>query len=285
MCSNVKKVLITGAQGQLGIALTKQFSHKIGYDVSLCSRADLNIVDKKSVDAVFSKLNPDIVINCAAYTNVEACEDDASMAIEVHEKGTSNLIEACNNHDALFIHYSTDYVFDGMKGSPYIETDETNPLNVYGRTKQVSEGLVVDYSQNYILIRTAWLYGEGHNFVQTMIKLYNKAVTPNVVDDQYGCPTSCESLAKATLQLLEKEARGIYHCVCNGACSWFEFASEIYRLLGDAIHVKATTSEAYGQKAKRPTYSVLDTSKYTHITGQVMPDWKSALAEYIDNQS
>lgn len=285
MSSNLKKVIITGANGQLGIALSKQFKYKTGFDLSLCSKTDLNIVDKESVDKLFNRINPNILINCAAYTNVEACEDDVTMALEVHEKGTKNLVEACNNHHTLFIHYSTDYVFDGMKSSPYIESDETNPLNEYGRTKKISENLVINNSRKYILIRTAWLYGQGHNFVQTMIKLYSKSIIPNVVDDQYGCPTSCEELAKATLHLLEHDASGLYHCVCNGVCSWYEFASEIYRLLGDSLNVKATTTEVYGHKAKRPPYSVLDTSKYTLTTGQTLPDWKSALAQYIHNQS
>lgn len=244
----------------------------------------LDITDKEQVDKVFSEFKPDLVLHGAAYTNVDGAETDEKTAFRVNEEGTRNLAQAAKAIGVKLVYISTDFVFDGEKGSLYQEEDKTNALNVYGKSKLEGEKAVESVGGDYIIARTAWLYGEnGKNFVETMIKLGQEKPELQVVDDQVGSPTYTKDLAQAVKQLVDKGASGTFHVVNKGECSWFEFAKEILRLAGINTPVKAIKSTELARPAKRPAYTALDTDKLGKM-GIEMRKWQAALKDYIENR-
>jgi dTDP-4-dehydrorhamnose reductase len=284
--SFVVKVLIAGSKGQLGIELTKQLRKNdieyVGYDLP-----ELDISNLEQVNQVIESEKPTIVINCAAYTNVDGCETDTEGAYSVNAKGPENLAINCEKCGAKLVHISTDYVFDGKgliengEARPYQETDETNPQTVYGETKRAGEILVQKNCTKYFIFRTAWLYGEGKNFVRTMLALAQKHSKLTVVNDQVGSPTSTVDLTKVILELMVTENFGLYHATCHGKCSWYDFSKEIFKLRGINVEVEPVTSEAFVRPAKRPAYSVLENRKLQEIGLDSFRDWKESLKEYL----
>ena len=294
------KVLIIGAKGMLGAELAKVFAK---YNPILWSRADVDISDKSQVHEKISKLVPDVIINSAAYTNVDACEKNEEIATKVNGEAVGYLAEVAHRLNAILVHYSTDYVFDGRKKQGYVENDKPNPINAYGRSKLKGEQAILSSrgsdsdrgsvsnsgiassastpSRNgilkYYIIRTSWLYGRyGKNFVETMLSLAKKAQTIKVVNDQFGSPTYAPDLAKATLDIIKsKKPYGIYHRTNDDQTSWYGFAKEIFSVFGIKASLSVCSTEEYLAPAKRPKYSVLKSTKL-----KPMRTWQDALRDY-----
>lgn len=274
------KVLITGANGMLGQDLTVELNGSF----EICTRdiADYDICDKEKVFLDLKKIKPDFVVNCAAYTNVDGCESERDLAFSVNSDGVKNIALACKETGSVLYHISTDFVFDGNKGESYVETDDANPLSVYGQSKLGGERHIQAILTRYVIIRTSWLFGKGGNsFVATIIKLSEVNKEIRVVNDQTGCPTYTVDLAKAVKALLLIPAQGIYH-VCNaGMCTWYEFAVKIVDLLGRKIRVIPITSQQLARPAVRPSYSVMDCRKIISEAGFHPRPWEHALKEYL----
>jgi len=249
------------------------------------THADLDIGNPVQTAQLLSSHKPDCVINCAAYTDVDGCESDPDRAFAINADGVKNLAHACRETRAKLIHISTDYVFDGASQRPYVEDDATNPLSVYGRSKLAGERYVQDILESYVIVRTEWLYGrQGKHFVGTMLQLARERDVLEVVDDQTGSPTCAADLAQAIAALLAASAKGIYHVTNAGSCTWYGFACRILALAGSTTRVKPITSARLARPAPRPANSVLNCSKFTWKTGQVLRPWDQALADFLQGQ-
>lgn len=245
---------------------------------------DLDIADIKSVNEFFTKYKPDIIINPAAFTNVDLCESMEDEAFKANAIGARNIAIAAENIGAKLIHISTDYVFDGEGTVPYREYDVPNPQSVYGKTKLMGEEYVREFCSKYFIMRTAWLYGyNGKNFVKTIIKTAREKGHLDVVDDQRGTPTNAEDLAYHILKIASMEEYGIYHCTGNGECTWYDFAKRIVEYAGIQCSVDPMKSNKLKRAAKRPSYSVLDNMMLRCTVGDEMRDWEKALKVYIEN--
>lgn len=256
--------MIIGANGMLGTDLRSVFP-----EAAALTHKDVDITDRDAVLAAIRKAAPDVVINAAAYTNVDGCEDEQEKAYAINGLGPAYLAEVCKEAGATLVHYSTDYVFDGTR-KEYVESDATNPISVYGRSKLAGEENIRYNMSDYRIIRTSWLFGRhGKNFVDTMLTLSKQMPTVKVVNDQIGKPTYTVDLARKTTEIISLPA-GIYHTTNEGVCSWFEFASAIIQNV-----VPCTTAE-FHRKAKRPQYSVLKNTKTSPLR-----HWKEALSEYL----
>lgn len=269
------KILITGADGMLGQDLCPIMEDE-GHEVIETDINNLDITQLEMVKKVLTSENPDIVIHCAAYTNVDKAEEEKDLAFLINSKGTENLAKICGEKDITIIYISTDYVFDGSSKKPYTTKDKTNPINIYGESKLEGEKMVQKYCKKYYITRTSWLYGHhGKNFVETMISLANNPEL-KVVDDQTGSPTWTIELANAIAKLIDEEAEyGIYHFCSKGETSWYNFAKEIFTLQGLKVNLKPCSTEEFPRPAKRPKYSVMD-------NGGACRNWKTALKDYIN---
>ena len=289
------KILITGPKGQLGNELKdiiKKGYSEIG-KVSECINNSqvfdfdvdkLDITDLNSVKNVLNTIKPDVVINCAAATNVDGCESDEDFAFKVNALGPRNLAIVCEEIGARLVQVSTDYVFSGVGEKPLTEYDLTAPYSVYGKTKLLGENYVREFCSKYYIVRTAWLYGYvGHNFVYTMRRLGKEKDSINVVNDQIGNPTHANDLAYHILKLIETDEYGIYHCTGKGECSWYDFAKMIIELSGEECIVNPCTSEEYKTPAKRPEYSSLDNMMLRNTVGDEMRNWQDAIKSFIEN--
>ena len=296
----VKKLLIVGYKGQLGSEIIKNLEDNIVDFESLAKvniflvkmgSKELDIIDKSYVLESISKIKPDIIINCAAYTNVDKAEEDYEKAFKVNALGPRNLAITAESIGAKLIHISTDYVFGGKgitvsgEKMPYREYDTPNPINVYGKTKLLGENYVRDFCSKYFIIRTSWLYGEnGSNFVKTILKSAREKEKLQVVNDQIGNPTNAEDLAKHILKLAFTDEYGIYHCTGNGIASWYDFACKIIEYAEIDCIVEPVTSEQFTRKAKRPSYSCLDNMMLRSTIGDGMRDWEEALYDFVKNR-
>lgn len=272
------KVAVTGANGQLGKEIARQGAK---HELILTDYDTLDVTDYSAVTAFMKTVRPDAVIHCAAYTNVDGAEADYDGAFRINAVGTQNLAAGCLETAARLVYVSTDYVFDGQTRQPYREFDSVNPQNVYGLTKQHGEEIVRQLLGRHYIVRTAWLYGEGSNFTRTMLNLAAKNSTLKVVNDQIGTPTSTVDLARAIYALLATDAYGTYHGTCQGQCSWYDFACEIFRQAGKQVKVLPVTTDEFPRPAKRPAYSVLDNYMLRMTIGDPMRNWQNALADYI----
>lgn len=293
------RILITGSNGQLGNELQKIVSTgkaEIGAVSEEIKNAEvfamdvdiLDITNLEQVKKVLNEVKPDVVINCAAATNVDGCEANQDLAFKINSLGPRNLAMVAEELGAKIVQVSTDYVFSGVGEAPLKECDLVAPVSVYGKTKLLGEEFVRDFSTKYYIVRTAWLYGYvGHNFVYTMMKLGKDRDTLNVVNDQLGNPTHANDLAYHILKLIQTEEYGVYHCTGKGECSWYDFASEIMKLSGRNCTVNPCTSEEYKSmypnSADRPAYSSLDNMMLRCTIGDEMRDWKDALKTFMDN--
>lgn len=291
------KIMITGSHGQLGNALQSILAAgetgigKIDAayrdaEVTAVDVDKLDITDFAAVDAFVGRVQPDILINCAAMTNVDGCESAYETAMRVNAIGPGNLASAAEKYGAKLVHVSTDYVFQGDGNTPRCEWDVCAPNTVYGKSKLLGEKYVAERSSRYFILRTAWLYGLiGKNFVKTMRRLGASNETVSVVSDQRGNPTNADDLAYHILKVALTENYGIYHCTGTGECSWYDFASRIMELSGLQCKVLPCTTEEYAAKyptaAPRPAYSSLDNLMLRATVGDEMRDWDAALQEYI----
>tara|TARA_B100000925_G_scaffold286426_1_gene264102 strand:- start:873 stop:1736 length:864 start_codon:yes stop_codon:yes gene_type:complete len=283
------KVVVTGKGGQLA----SELESLKGFDPNwtFLSEQDLDITNKLSVVGFFELNRFDLVINCAAYTAVDKAEDEKELAFKVNAEGTKNLLEACERMDAKFIHYSTDYVFDGSSKEPYTELDTPNPNSVYGASKRKGEEYILKNNKvKSVILRTSWVYSSyGNNFVKTMVRMGSEKKELGIVSDQIGSPTYAKDLAKDTLNILNNEnyqwSRGdVFHYSNNGSCSWYEFADKIFEKTNTYVKLKKLKTEDYPTKARRPKYSLLDKSKFENTFKIQIRDWKSSLLEMLKQE-
>ena len=275
------KVLVTGCHGQLGKAINLEFAGDSRYELINTDVAELNICSIDDTLKMVREVKPAVIINCAAHTNVNLCETDVDNAYRINAIGPRNLSIAAEAVGARMMHVSTDYVFDGNAKTPYTEFDAVNPQGVYGRTKLEGERFVKEFSGKHFIVRTAWLYGDGKNFVKTMLGLAEKNDKVRVVGDQFGTPTSASELAKAIHYLVPTDNYGTFHGTCEGMCSWADFTKEIFRLAGKSTEVEYITTAEYPTPAKRPAYSVLENYMLKLTTDFKFARWEDAIAEYM----
>jgi len=276
------KILVTGARGMLGTDLCDVLSGE--HDVTGVDLEDFDISSASRTREEIGKIAPKLVIHCAAYTDVDRSESEPEEAFRINAEGTHNVALACRDVESTLVYLSTDYIFDGKAERPYVETDTPRPLNVYGASKLEGERFVQELVSNHFIVRTSWLFGlHGRNFVDTIIRLGQDKRVIEVVDDQVGCPTFTRDLCLALSSIAGSSEYGTYH-VCNaGHCSWFEFAQKIIELWGSSeVTVAPTKSVRSGRAARRPAYSVLDTSLFQRKFDFSLRDWKEALIEYIE---
>jgi dTDP-4-dehydrorhamnose reductase len=272
------KLLVTGAAGMLGTDVVRA-AQFVNHDVVALARAELDVTDADAVFRCFLDERPDAVVNCAAYTNVDGAEDDLPAAMEVNADGARSVAAAAAEVAAKVVQVSTDYVFDGSKPGPYLESDEPRPLSVYGQTKLAGERETQLANPRHLIARSSWLFGTaGRNFVETMLALGTEHGEVLVVRDQVGCPTYTGHLAEALIRLVDTEAYGIHHLAAAGECSWYEFAQEIFRQAGVECRVMSCTTAEFPRPAPRPPYSVLGTERPDAIE---LPEWTAGLADYL----
>lgn len=275
------KVLITGSNGMLGHDLVKILSKE--NEIIATTHDTLDITDIEKTISTIKEINPDMVINAAAFTAVDAAETNEDLAYQVNVIGTRNLAVACQKVDSALVYISTDYVFDGTKGESYREYDTTNPLGVYGKTKYLGEVYIRDLLDKFYIVRTSWLYGyHGPNFITTMLNLAKTHDSINVVSDQIGSPTYTVDLATAINELIKQSKYGIYHITNSDSCSWYEYALEIFKNAGIEIEISPVTTEEYGSPAPRPKYSVLDNYNWRIEGYTKLRTYKDALKEFMD---
>jgi len=281
------RILITGAGGQLAQAFERVLAAE---ELRLLSHAQLDIRRASQVRETVEGFRPRWILNTAAYNRVDDAEDDVETAFGVNALGALNLAQAAQATGAVFVHFSTDYVFDGSQKTPYRESDAPNPLNLYGLSKLAGETLSRSHVKEYFLIRTCGLYGEPRssgrlNFVEQMLNAARKGQPLRVVNNQVVTPTSARELAERVVPLIRSEACGLYHLTNSGRCSWYEFAGEIFRLVGVKPEVVPASSEEYGARARRPPFSVLDNHAYRAAGFPEFRPWQEALAEYLQERA
>ncbi len=287
----MKKILVTGANGQLGNCIRQQAGKYPEFEFIFTDVAELDICNGDAVSDFVSKNGVNIILNCAAYTAVDKAEDDIDLCKKINADAPANLATAAAQNNALLVHVSTDYVFDGNNNTPYTEDCATCPQSVYGSTKLEGENQIMKIAPTSIIVRTAWLYSEfGHNFVKTMMRLGNERHELSVVYDQVGSPTYAGDLAVAMLEICRKVSNsdsgekyaGIYHFSNEGVCSWYDFTIEIHKMAGiKTCKVKPILSNLYPAKAKRPHYSVFDKGKIKSVFGIEIPHWTTSLQECV----
>ena len=269
--------------GQAVTAAAERLGHEVdGYDIAGGGHEVLDITDAAATVEALGAAQPQAVINCAAYTNVDGAESDEDRALALNGPAAGNVARAAAAAGAKIVHLSTDYVFDGTKTEPYVESDATNPQSAYGRTKLAGEHEVAAATPQHAIVRTAWLYGAGGpNFVETMLRLAGERDEVSVVTDQVGCPTWTGHLADALLELAERPDTGVFHCAGAGTCSWYDFTVEIFDRAGVTCRVRPTTTEAFPRPARRPAFSVMVSER---PETPVLPPWQDALAAYLEQR-
>jgi dTDP-4-dehydrorhamnose reductase len=286
----MEKIIVTGCNGQLGRAINKELAGT-GFELintDVFEGEGITPLDITNVDAVVElarRTKATSIINCAAYTAVDKQESDVDLSYKINAIGPRNLAIAATEVGARLVHVSTDYVFDGNGTRPYIEFDKTGPVSVYGKTKLAGEEMVKQFARNYFIVRTAWLYGDGKNFVKTMLGLSESHEELNVVCDQVGTPTSTKELAKAIHFLLGTDNYGIFHGTCEGNTNWADFTEEIFRIAGKNTKVNHVTTKQYQemnpQAAPRPAYSILENYMFKLTSDFMFADWHDAISDYL----
>ena len=277
------KILLLGHKGMLGSDLLKQM--RLHHEVIGMDKEEIDITSADDCAKAIEDTAPQIVINAAGYTNVDGCETAKEECFAVNAEALKNIAVACHRKNIRIIHFSTDYVFNGTGSAPYKEDDDCDPINTYGASKLAGERYLQTLAQNYIIIRTAWLYGvNGKNFVRTILEKAKTTPRLTVVDDQLGSPTHTKDLAAAVDLLIEKNAQGIFHVTNRGSCSWYQFAVKILQEAGiDDVEVSPIKSDQLARPAKRPAYSVLSMQKFIQTTGKAMQPWQLGLQDYLES--
>lgn len=276
------KVLVTGVKGQLGYDVVNELEKRgieaVGVDIQ-----EMDITDAESVDRVIKAAAPDAVIHCAAYTAVDAAQENEELCRRVNAGGTQNIARVCKELDIKMIYISTDYVFGGQGERPWEPEDEQDPQSVYGQTKYEGELAVQNLLDKYFIVRIAWVFGvNGKNFIKTMLNLAKTHDTITVVNDQFGSPTYTYDLARLLVDMVQTDKYGIYHATNEGICSWYEFACEIFRQAGLDVKVVPVTTAEYGAKAARPYNSRMSKEKLTENGFERLPSWQDALKRYLE---
>ena len=276
------KVLVVGCNGMLGSDLLALLRRTPGFEPAGLDLPDIDITSPASINAVAQRVQPEIIVNCAACTDVDGCESHRDLAFAVNGEGPGLLARAARKVDASLVHISTDFVFDGGKLLPYVEEDLPHPISAYGESKLFGERVIVEQTDEFAIFRTAWLYGHrGGNFVEIMRKLGAERKELRVVTDQLGSPTYTVHLANALRIAMAKRLRGLYHLTNSGCCTRYEWAKRIFALIGADVTVLPATTDEFPRPAKRPANSALDCSKFTEAAGHEMPAWEAALEEYL----
>lgn len=275
------KVLVLGAKGMLGseiVMCLKSFFNVIPY-----GKEEIDITNKFLTKNKIEEISPEIVINAAAYTDVEGCEKNSEHAFKVNAQGVKNVAEACREIGSKIVHISTDYIFDGIKKTPYNEDDQPCPINVYGKSKLEGENLIKKTCEDFLIIRSEWLYGmRGRNFINFIIDASEKESKLKIVDDQVGSPTYTKDLSAAIAVLIKNGCKGIYNAANSGKCSWYEFASKIKEFKNIRVEILPITSDKSNRIARRPANSVLNCNKLKADTGFVFRNWVEALKEFLE---
>lgn len=286
------KVALIGVDGQLGADINSYFKLKGIAVTGLVGLKDINVCNYKESSGALRKNNPDLVINTAAFHNVDQCEDEAPSAFMVNTMGVKNLAAVCRDMNIPLMHFSTDYIFDGNKKEPYVETDCARPISLYGISKLAGEQVIQYMLEKYYIVRLSGLYGladcvgkKSGNFVEMMIKLAKKEKIIKVVNDQVLTPTSSKDVAEKLFELIRTGKYGIYHMTNTGSCSWYEFTCEIFKLMKLTTRVLPTTTEEFGARAGRPKYSVLDNFNLRKIGLADLRNWKEAIKDYIKSRN
>jgi len=283
----MKTILVTGANGQLGHCFQKQAKKYPNFKFLFCSSKELNITTKEALEQFFEEQQIDFCINTAAYTNVEQAENENEKAFSVNAEGAKNIAEICKKYEAVLFHFSTDYVFNGQSQKPYEETDEVDPINVYGASKLKGEEEIQSAMEQYFILRTSWLYSEfGHNFFRTILRKADEKAELNITTSQIGTPTNANDLAQLVLKMITSESQdfGVYHFSNEGQATWYDFAAEILNYSGKMDQVTLNKRGFFKTLAKRPEYSVLSKEKITNQFGSV-EDWKKSLFDLINEVS
>lgn len=275
------KVLVTGVKGQLGYDVVNELAARgmtpIGVDID-----DMDITDAASVDRVITENAPDGVIHCAAYTAVDAAEDNKEICFKVNVEGTANIAKVCSKLDIKMMYISTDYVFDGEGTRPWEPDDERKPLNVYGQSKYEGEVAITNVLDKFFVVRIAWVFGvNGNNFIKAVLNKAKTTDTLTVVNDQFGSPTYTYDLARLLVDMIQTDKYGFYHATNEGICTWYEFACEIFRQAKVDVKVVPVSAESYQSKAKRPTNSRMNKDKLTENGFERLPKWEDALSRYL----
>ncbi len=275
------RVLVLGARGMVGSELMAIPSSR--FEMVGLGHEDLDIVIEEDTHRAIQDIRPRIIVHTAAYTDVDGCEKAPDRAFRVNGQGTLHVAQACHRIGAKLLYLSTDYVFDGKGSRPYREEDPVNPINIYGKSKLEGERHVQHLLQEFIIVRTQWLFGRGgKNFVTTVLNLTKEANPLNIVRDQVGSPTYARDLSTAIFRLLETHCRGIFHVTNSASCSWYDFAQEILRVAGISdVEIIPVDEASLGRSAPRPHYSVLDCERFTLETGLAMRPWQEALKEFV----
>ena len=277
----IMKVLVIGAKGQLGFDVVQELM-RCGISALGVDMEEMDITDADAVDRVVKDSGADAVIHCAAYTAVDAAQENTSLCQRVNRDGTKNIAMACLKYGKKMLYISTDYVFDGEGEKPWEPEDHANPVNVYGRTKYEGELAVRETLEAYFIVRVSWVFGlHGKNFVKTMLRLSGERECLHVVDDQFGSPTYTRDLAVLLAAMVQTDKYGIYHATNEGICSWYEFACEIFRQAERTVQVEAVPSDASPVKAKRPHNSRMEKGKLTREGFFRLPRWEDALSRYL----
>ena len=274
------RILVTGIGGQLGHDVSKVLKER-AIEVIAPSHSEMDITKKEDVDRVFDNFNPGAIIHCAAYTAVDKAEDEVELCREVNVTGTRYIVDNCMKKRIPMMYISTDYVFNGNGNQPWVPTDATDPINVYGQSKRDGE-IEVRKLEKYFIVRISWVFGiNGNNFIKTMRRLSETRDEVNVVDDQYGSLTYTKDLAELLADMIVSEKYGTYHAHNEGVCTWADVAEETFRLFGSKTRVNRITSNQYPMKAKRPMNSRMSTGLLIENGFNLLPSWKDALSRFI----
>lgn len=276
------KILVTGVKGQLGYDVVREGESR-GLEMFGADVDNMDITDAGQVKQVIKDYKPDAVIHCAAYTAVDAAEDNQELCRKINVDGTRNIAEVCKAMDIPMMYFSTDYIFNGQGENFWKEDDEKQPLNVYGRTKYEGELAVQELIQKYFILRISWVFGvNGNNFIKTMLRLGKERGAVGVVSDQIGSPTYTYDLAKLVIDMIQTDKYGAYHVTNGGLCSWYEFACEIFRQAGLDVKVTPLTTAEYPAKAARPFNSRMSKDKLVNAGFEMLPEWQDALKRYLN---
>jgi len=270
--------LLTGAGGQLGLELAEMLPRS-DHEVVALDRQGLDVADPEAVDSAVEEHSPELVVNAAAYTNVDGCEEATDLAYSVNALGPRNLAQACERRGCKLLHVSTNYVFDGRDGKPYEPFDVPNPISAYGRTKLAGEELVMRLTNRWFVVRSAGVYGRGHNFVRTMLRVAEERDSLKVKDDEFISPTYARDLAESIAGIVEDGRYGLYHLTNAGSCSWYEFTREIFRLAGVETEVVPIPGSEYPLPAARPANGIL-----ASVGSPELRHWSKALADYLEQE-
>jgi len=284
------RIAIIGANGQLAQDLAPALQ-AAGHDIIGLRHSEIEVSDAESVDTALQAIKPDVVINTAAYHKVDEVEENAGRAFAINATGAGNVARVCDARGAITVFLSTDYVFSGGKGAPYVEDDPVDPVNVYGVSKAAGEMLVRYLCPRHFIVRVSGLYGKagssgkGGNFIETMLRLAREGKAIKVVNDQTLTPTPTIAAAKQIAALLATDAYGTYHATCQGECSWYEFAAEIFKAAGLSPSLAPQTTKESGARANRPTYSVLENAALKRLGIDIMPDWRDGVRGYVKERA